>query len=529
MFNLWGCSKVYPGCKNCYAGQWDKRITRAVWGSDSPRPLFSTAGAALTRMRKKCQFPGARLALSALLFLMIQASSARAQNISFTLVATFTNPAPANSDYFGRSVAAVGSDKVVIGAPLDDLRATDAGTAYLFSTNGALLTVFMNPTPAPGDNFGLAVSGVGSDKVLIGAYQDSTGATAAGAAYLFGTNGTLITTFTNPTPSALDNFGISLAAVGSDQVLIAAYNDNTGAFHAGAVYLFSAGGALLTTFTNPTPANNDNFGYSVAAVGSGNVLIGAPNDDTGATDAGAAYLFSTNGTLLTTFTNPTPAGSEFFGSSVAAVGLDKVLIGAWGDDTYAFNAGVAYLFGTNGTLLTTFTNPSPAFSGQFGWAVAGVGSDKVLIGSPLDDTGATNTGVSYLFSTDGAPLITFTNPIPVANNWFGYSAAAVDSNKVLISAFRDDTGATDAGAAYLFSFEVPTVITPRLSLWRTATNTLAVSWPSSSAGFILQQNLDGLATPNWSNNSTVPVNDGTTKTVIIDDRPGECFYRLVKP
>ena len=101
-----------------------------------------------------------------------------------------------------------------------------------------------------------------------------------------------------------------MAAVGTDRVLIGAYGDDTGATDAGAAYLFSTNGALLTTFTNPTPAACDCFGYSVAAVGTDRVLIGAYRDDTGATDAGAAYLFSTNGTLLTTFTNPTPAASD---------------------------------------------------------------------------------------------------------------------------------------------------------------------------------------------------------------------------
>ena len=107
---------------------------------------------------------------------------------------------------------------------------------------------------------------------------------------------------------------------------------------------------LLTTFTNPTPVASDFFGESVAAVGSNRVLIGAFADNTGASAAGAAYLFSANGTLLTTFTNPTPAVSDIFGISVAAVGSDRVLIGAYRDDTRATDAGAAYLFRINGTL-----------------------------------------------------------------------------------------------------------------------------------------------------------------------------------
>ena len=139
--------------------------------------------------------------------------------------------------------------------------------------------------------------------------------------------------------------------------------------------------SLSTTFTNPTPANGDGFGVTVAVVGTDRVLIGAPSDNTGATGAGAAYLFSTNGTLLTTFTNPTPANMEEFGSAVAAVGTDGVLIGAY--QANIGTGGAAYLFRTNGTLLTTFTNPTPANGPNFGSAVSGLGVDKVLIGNKL--------------------------------------------------------------------------------------------------------------------------------------------------
>jgi hypothetical protein len=162
---------------------------------------------------------------------------------------------------------------------------------------------------------------------------------------------------------------------------------------------------LLTTFTNPTPAIRDAFGFSVAAVGTDRILIGAYRDDTGATNAGAAYLFSINGTLLTTFTNPTPADFDIFGESVAAVGTDRVLIGAYQDDTGATNAGAAYLFSTNGTLLTTFTNPTPENFDDFGESVAAVGPDWILIGASEDDTGATDAGTAYLFTLNGAPYV----------------------------------------------------------------------------------------------------------------------------
>ncbi|HEY9171169.1 MAG TPA: FG-GAP repeat protein, partial [Verrucomicrobiae bacterium] len=158
----------------------------------------------------------------------------------------------------------------------------------------------------------LASGAVGSDQLADGAVTAGKMATAL--------NWFLATTITNPTPATSDYFGYSVAAVGTDQVLIGAYRDDTGATDAGAAYLLRTDGTLLTTFTNPTPVADDNFGYSVAAVGTDRVLIGAYRDDTGADNAGAAYLFSTSGTLLTTFTNPTPVASDNFGISVSAVG-----------------------------------------------------------------------------------------------------------------------------------------------------------------------------------------------------------------
>ena len=257
-----------------------------------------------------------------------------------------------------------------------------------------------NPAPDASDRFASSVAAVGTDRVLIGTPYADRGAPYVGTAYLFSTNSTLLTTFTNPTPAVADYFGWSVAAVGTDRVLIGAYGDNTGATDAGAAYLFGTDGTLLTTFTNPTPALGDYFGSSVAAVGTDRVLIGAIQDDTGAADAGTAYLFSTNGTLLTTFTNPTPAAGDRFGFSVAAVGTDRVLIGAYLDDTGAADAGAAYLFSTNGTLIASVLNPAPAMGDSFGWCVAAVGTNWLLIGAPLADAWSANVGTAYLFRLD---------------------------------------------------------------------------------------------------------------------------------
>ncbi|MGH7451402.1 MAG: PKD domain-containing protein, partial [bacterium] len=285
----------------------------------------------------------------------------------------------------------------------------------------------------------------------------------SGKVYLFnGATGAPITTFSNPTPTAGEQFGFAVAAVGNN-VLIGAPLNNTGAPGAGIAYLFDATGTFIRTFANPTPTPStgilDQFGSSVAAVGS-NVLIGALGDDTGAINAGAAYLFDVNITLpIRTFTNPSPTLSDQFGGAVAGVGAN-VLIGSAFEDNPTTNSGVAYLFDVNmGPPIRTFLNPTPGNTDLFSFSVAAFGNSVLaVIGAPLDDAGASNAGASYLYDvTVTSPLQTFLNPAPVANDQFGFAIAAGGNNIIIAARNSDVGGFTDAGTVYLFSSNAPPV------------------------------------------------------------------------
>jgi hypothetical protein len=350
------------------------------------------------------------------------------------LLSTFTPLL--NAENFGFSVAAVGSDWVLIGAP-DMFRHplyTNAGKAYLFNINGTGTIIFNNPTPADDERFGHSVAAVGTDQVLIGAPYHNVFANS-GAAYLFSTNGTLLKTFADPRLAGFgDNFGWSVAAVGTDRVLIG----TRGEYHAGAAYLFDTNGTWLTTFTNPTPTIGDHFGVSMAAVGTDRVLIGATRENAQGEDLpGAAYLFSTNGTCLMTFTNPTPAVGDNFGLSVAAVGSDRVLIGA--PSPFYPGPGTAYLFSIDGWLLNTFDNPTPADGDRFGSATAALGSDRVLIAALGDDRGATNAGAAYLFNFESTD-----NYVP------GLFSAGVVNHSITAASFDNSVGVWSKSGPSIF-------------------------------------------------------------------------------
>jgi hypothetical protein len=70
---------------------------------------------------------------------------------------------------------------------------------------------------------------------------------------------------------------------------------------------------------------------------------------------------------------------------------------------------------------------------------------------------------------------------------------------------------------------------PELSVSRTTTSAVAVSWPSPSTGWVLQQNTNAVSSANWSNVTSGIQDDGTIKTFSADPATGNCFYRLSKP
>jgi hypothetical protein len=423
------------------------------------------------------------------------------------LLSTFNNPTPAAGDNFGVAIAALGSDRLLVGAPYDDTTATNAGIVYLFHTNGTLLTTYTNPLPSA-TGFGSTITSLGNDRVVIVS-------TYGGSVYLFTTNSTLVTNI-----SVLSGHVSAIAEVGNDKLLIGDHwadeDPQTYATY-GAAYLYSTNGSLLTTFENYDPGPITGLGFSVAAFGTDCVLIGANIEWPG---FGAVYLRHTNGKSRMTFNNPAPnANLNYFGRSIAAVGTDRVLVGSPADGPYPE---AAYLFNTNGNLLLTITNPTPAADDWFGHQIAVLGNDRVVIGAPDDDTTGLSSGSAYVFSLDGTLLATINNPTPGVGDRFGLRLAAFGNDAVIIAAPGDG----GVGSAYLFSIPA-TPAPPSLAIQRTTTNTIVVSWPSTATSFVLQQNTNGLSSVNWSNVTVGIQTVGTNKTLIVNPTGGIRFYRLV--
>lgn len=370
---------------------------------------------------------------------------------------------PQSNGMLGESVAIDGN--LILTGETNGLTSHDGiGLVKVFNSSaGALLHVLENPTLG-GDDFGAAVA-ISGNLAVVGAPLDSHGSDRDGSAYVYDlasfTPTEPIAVLHNPTPDGSDFFGFSVAISGS-LVVVGEYNDDGGAVNTGSVYVYDMTMADPTVpafvLNNPTPAASDGFGWSVGISGT-KLVVGARRDDADATDAGCAYVYELAGTLPTqptlTLLNPSPAVNDYFGMSVAISG-PRVVVGVSEDDTGASNSGLAYVYDVTRPVPTvpmaTLPNPSPVSNDRFGRSVA-ISGPLVLVGSYLDDTGATNAGSAYVFNmtagSPGLPVHSISNPEPAPDDWFGY-AIGISGSHIVAGAINDDKTAANAGSAYVY-------------------------------------------------------------------------------
>jgi hypothetical protein len=322
-----------------------------------------------------------------------------------------------DDDGFGRAVAGIrdlNGDSIrdiVVGAPGDD----DGG-----SERGAVWVLFLNQDGTvqdeakisandgnfngdldDGDRFGTAVAVLGdldgdnNADLAVGAPGDDDGELDAGAIWILFMNsdGTVRTAQKISSDSGSleaqlhsgDAFGAAIANIDTlngdtvPDIVVGAPGDDDGGANAGAawvLYLAADGHVIEEQKISPlegdfegTIRSGDEFGYALANAGDidndgiSDLLVGAPGDDDGSTDSGAAWLL-------------------FPGSDGKVNGAQKL----------------SPLEGLLGAALAT--------GDRFGSAVAGIGnldasrSTDFAVGAPFSDDGGSDTGSIWILFMD---------------------------------------------------------------------------------------------------------------------------------
>ena len=203
-------------------------------------------------------------------------------------------------------------------------------------------------------------------------------------------------------------------------------------------------------------AEQEEFGRSIGFDGT-TLVVGAHLDATTAPGAGAAYVFTRDGSgwreraeLLA----PDGAADDRFGASVAVDG-DTILVGAPLDDTaQGESTGAVYVFVRSGTSWSFQEKLLPgtvADGDQFGFAVALQG-ERAYIGAPFEDVTIDGEGALYVYRRTGSAWSVETqlfgssaNPLAA----FG-GAVAVDGTRLVVGARNHDGNQPTAGGAYVY-------------------------------------------------------------------------------
>jgi len=358
------------------------------------------------------------------------------------------------------------------------------------------------------------VDGDGYDDVLVGAHREHTVGTNSGAAYLIGgpIAGSMSLTLADAKRtglSASDIAGYSLSGGmdidldGYDDVLIGAYQDDSSATSAGALYLCQGpvtGKASLSTCDAKLMGekSNDNAGWSGAfagdldADGVPDLIVSAPGQDTAASNAGAIYVVSgplsgsvnlsaadarrlgiVSGDLAGGGGGTTPGKAVAGLGDVDGDGYDDVMAGSWNYDVgTAGNAGAAWLLYGPVTGSASLSTADAILQGELSDDRAGValsaagdvnadGLADFLIGAYHEDTGGTDAGASYFFlggAYSGTVSLSTADALFYGENagdYVGWDVSpggdvnADGYGDMLIGAWKQDDGGTDAGVGYL--------------------------------------------------------------------------------
>jgi len=337
--------------------------------------------------------------------------------------------------------------------------------------------------PQAGATFGDSVS-ISEDgtKMIVGSKQHKNGSTQyRGAAYVYTYDGSTWGSevkIVASDPGNDDRFGakVSMNSDGT-KVLVTAYEVDTPGGTSGAVYIYTYDGSTWGSevkLQSSDIAANDYFGWDASMSGDGTrIIVGTRFEDPGGTtDAASCYIFTYSsgswdlGTKIVAYDK---LAYDWFGTAVAmSKDGTRAIVGASLEGESPDAHGAVYIYTYNGSSwpqtqasVTKLVAADKGAGDKFGSSVA-INSDgtKVIVGAygASGSTGAADAGAAYIFALSGgswsqearieAPQLGYG-----AYDVFGSSVAmSSDGTRVLVGEYAEDTGGTDAGAAYIFTF-----------------------------------------------------------------------------
>ena len=319
-----------------------------------------------------------------------------------------------------------------------------------------------------GDKFGTSVF-IDGNYIIVGT-KDSTGNSPKGAAYIYKRNSSTGVwgdeqKIEASDKQAGDNFG-DCVSISGDYAIVGASREDTGGNSAGAAYIYKRNSSTGVwgdeqKIQASDKQAGDRFGFRVSISGD-YAIVGSMYEDTGVSGAGAAYIYKRNTSTGQWGDEKKIQASDkelndWFGMSVGISG-DYVVIGAQYEDTNGSGAGSAYIYkrnvstgewGDEQKIQSSDIQPGDLFGNN-----VSISGDYVIASAILEDTGGSAAGAAYIYKRNASTGVWEQQAKIQASDKqtedrFGRSLH-INGDYAIVGAFKEDTGATDAGAAYIY-------------------------------------------------------------------------------
>ncbi|MBS8260616.1 tandem-95 repeat protein [Roseibium polysiphoniae] len=251
---------------------------------------------------------------------------------------------------------------------------------------------------------------------------------------------------------------LSVGEIGTDTFSYTVDDGNGGKSTALATVRIVGGGGGPVKLTASDGEANDYFGRVVGSNEAGTIVVGAYGDDDAATDAGAVYVYSPNSVGSYDEVKLTPSDGtageniSFFSVNVNNAGV--VVAGGVYEDGVGNQSGAVYVYapnsdGTYSEIKLTASDGQAA--DRFGRFVDINESGVIAVGAYGDDG---ETGSVYVYTPNGTGGYVeqkLTASDRGAGDLLGTSVSITESGVILAGAFKTDDGASNEGSVYIFT------------------------------------------------------------------------------
>lgn len=437
-----------------------------------------------------------------------------------SVVRTFRNPDANNLGGFGFSIAVVAGVDILVGVPFDGAQTSGVpGNALLFNgTTGALIHDLNSQNTLgldPGSEFGFAVASAG-DKLFVGAPSEEFD----GESLYFGhvhqfdrTTGSEQFDYSSGGFYGQDRFGAAIAATATEVWIgapTASYFDFSKTYRqeAGLVFIFDCvQGTLIQEIQSPNRYDFGFFGHALATNGSV-VAVGAPEETVTLSPPPLAQTLPREGLVhlydratkyrLLRLSSDDEEDLGRFGFGVAVDGAGRLLCGAPDEtDQTLAGAGSAYLFRLD--MAVSVISPDVQDFGSFGYSVAPLDADRIVVGAPNEDGG----GRAWIYDLRDGSAIALEDPQQRSLLALGDEVEVV-GNEIFVSApLADAVLVFGFDGTYLREFTVSGMNESVLNYMRAIGTQLAVARQADDVVDLL--NADGTIAQTFNPPGTEPM------------------------